>query len=171
MKVKINTNPKNNPIKDKAGKILCVIQRQSRKAILSWQNSKNDRFSVGGHTYFIDPNGCYVDDRGFIVAVYLEGASLPVHHGCLEYETLKARTIQKPDPFTGEMVDFNIPERTIIKTVKYDSGLIDLLLGRNLADVFTRVHLDLPNLVLTILLFGTLITSIIGVVMTYLMNG
>jgi len=38
-----------------------------------------------------------------------------------------------------------------------------MLLNRRLADVFTRVHMDLPNLLLTILLVGTLAVGIVNV--------
>ena len=55
-----------------------------------------------------------------------------------------------------------IPERTEIDSVKYDSGLIDMLLNRKLADVFTKVHLDLPNILLTLLLVGTLILGVVN---------
>jgi len=163
MKVKINTNPKKNPIKKKGRCVLCVILRENKNAVLSWQPNSTDQFSIGKNTYFVDPKGAYVDDRGFIVSVYLEGSSLPIHHGCLSYINVKEKKIQKPNPFTGKMENHTIPAHTEIDTVKYDSGLIDLLLNRKLADVFTRVHLDMPNLVLAILLIVAVATGFVNI--------
>ena len=168
MKVKINRNVGKNPVKKVQGScLLCVILRENKNAIFSWQSTSEQDFSIRKNTYFIDSKGGYVDNRGFVTSVYLEGCSLPVHHGCLSYKNVEEKKIIKPDPFTGKMRNHTIPAHTVIESVKYDSGLIDLLLNRKLADVFTRVHLDLPNLLLTILLVATLAASVIGVVVEF----
>ena len=160
-KVKIKVN---GSIKKKKGMMLCVILKANRNTVFSWQPMNKDEFSIGRNTYFIDPKGSYVDSgHGFIVAVYLEGSSLPVHHGCLKYKRIPKKTVLRINPFTNKEEEVVVPERTEIDTVKYDSGLIDMLLNRKLADAFTKVHLDLPNILLTLLLVGTLILGIVNI--------
>ena len=50
----------------------------------------------------------------------------------------------------------------------YDSGLIDMLLNRHLADVFTKVHMDLPNLLLTVLLIVTVAVGFVNIGMWFI---
>jgi len=160
IKVKIKSS---GNVKKKENKMLVIILRENRTALFSWEDNRKEEFSIRKHTYFTDSKGSYIHPSGFVVAIYLEGASLPVHHGCLKYKKLKKQKVRRINPFSGKEEDYVIPERTIIETVKYDSGLIDMLLNRRLADVFTRVHVDLPNLLLTILLVGTLAVGIVNV--------
>jgi hypothetical protein len=157
-KIKVNGN-----IRKKKSMMLCIILRSNRNVIFSWQPTNKSEFSIARNTYFIDPKGAYVDNNNsFTVATYLEGSSLPVHHGCLKYNKVKKEVVKRLNPFSGAEEEFIIPEHTEIDSVKYDSGLIDMLLNRRLADVFTKVHMDLPNLLLTILLIGSLVVGIVN---------
>lgn len=163
VKIKVNEN-----IRKKKNMMLCIILRANRNVIFSWQPTNKGEFSIAHNTYFIDPKGAYVDDRNsFVTATYLEGSSLPIHHGCLKYNTVKKKTVKRVNPFSGIDEEFVIPEHTEIDSVKYDSGLIDMLLNRRLADVFTKVHMDLPNLLLTLLLVGSLIIGIVNLVVQF----
>lgn len=154
-KVKVRKKGSSEPIKVKRGHLLVMILKANKSYVLKWVHLSSDSFSVDGHTYFIDPKGSYIDNKGVVSAVYFEGASLPIHHGALSYEIIKAQNKTIKDSLTGRVYKQFIPERKRIKDIKYDSGLIDMLLNRKLADVFTKVHLDLPNLLLTILLIVT----------------
>ena len=56
----------------------------------------------------------------------------------------------------------------LIKGLKFDSALIEMILNRKMSDVFTRSHLDFPNLILLIILIATLITSIVNIGLHFL---
>ena len=167
-KVKIKSRKKGTPVLPKVGYILVTVLKSNKSCIMKWVKLKSDAFSVDGHTYFVDPNGGYIGVKGILQSVYLEGASLPIHHGSLEYETLKAKDKTIKDHLSGKTSTVHLPERKRIKNVKYDSGLIDMLLNRKLADVFTRTHMDLPNLLLTVLLIVTVGVGFVNVGLHFL---
>lgn len=167
-RAKIKKSKRGTPINKKLGYMLVIVLKSNKSCVMNWVHLKSDAFSIDGHTYFVDPNGSYMNPKGIISSIYLEGASLPIHHGSLEYETLKAENKTIKDHLTGKEVKTKIPERRRIKNVKYDSGLIDMLLNRKLADVFTKVHMDLPNLLLTVLLIITVGVGFVNVGLHFL---
>ena len=122
---------------------------------------KNDSFHLDKNHYFIVPEGCYVSN-GVVCLNYLEGISTPMTHKNIETETI---TRKYKDTLSGNVKEVKI---SLIKGLKFDSKLIDILLNRNLADIFTKAHLDIPNLILTLLLVGTLVVSIINLGVEFL---
>ena len=138
------------------GKILCIILHEGKGSTWYLLDEQQDRFSVNQNTYFKVDDGTYV--KGSVrFMIYLEGISLPLHHGYIEREQI-AKDIKDND--TGMVRRYLINK---IKGLKFDSKIIDILLNRHLADEFTRQHMDLPNLVIIILLVAVLIVSIIGI--------
>jgi len=69
---------------------------------------------------------------------------------------------------TGKEETRTVKAHTEIDTVKYDSGLINMLLNRHLSDAFTKVHLDMPNLVLTVLLIGAVVLGVVNIGMWFM---
>ena len=166
-KVKIRRNKDKSPVKKTRRHMLCTILKANKSCVLKWVLLREDDFSVDKHTYFIDPKGSYINNDGILVCVYLEGASLPIHHGSVKYETIKAYDEKIKDSITGKEKVVHVPEQKRIENVKYDSSLIDMLLNRKLADVFTKVHLDVPNLFLSILLIVAVAVGFINIGMWF----
>jgi hypothetical protein len=137
--------------------ILCIILKEGKGSSWLWINDAFERFSYEENTYFKVDSGTY--HKGSLrLFIYLEGVSLPMHHGYIKREKI---TKQIKDRNTGKLKDVII---TKIKGLKFDSKVIDVLLNRNLADEFTKVHMDLPNLAIVILL---VLNLIVGVASTY----
>jgi len=146
--------------KNKGNRLLCEILLENHGSVWMYVNRKKDEFRYRSNTYFIRPEGIYISENRILKSTYMEGISTPLTHDNIEKETVERSYI---DP-NGVEVKQNI---TQIKGLKYDSAVIDMLLNRKLADEFTRVQLDLPNLIMIILLAGTLITSVISCVVSY----
>jgi len=149
-------------IKRKKHRHLAIILKEGKSAKSRWVNSRNDTFSVDHNTYFIRMDGSYLTDNNIRLSVYVEGVSTPVHHGFIEKEQVKRSFI---DWDTQEQKEVKVWK---IKGLKFDSGLIDMLLNRKLADEFTKTHMDLPNLLIMILLIAGLVIGIINIVMWYM---
>lgn len=144
-------------VKVKKGHILCIILHEGKGSTWYQLDEIYDRFSVNENTYFKVDDGTYQKDHRTRFMIYLEGISLPIHHGYIQREEVYKEII---NPDTKEKKLFRIFK---IKGLNFDSKVIDILLNRHLADEFTKNHLDLPNLVLLILVVVTLIVSVIGV--------
>jgi len=165
---KVKISKKGRPIKNKKGYMLAVVLKANRSSKLKWIPLNKDNFSVDSQTYFIDPKGSYVGNpTGVLSAVYLEGSSLPIHHGCMKYIDVPEKIKEWVNPLTGKEETRTVKAHTEIDTVKYDSGLIDMLLNRHLSDAFTKVHLDMPNLVLTVLLIVTVAVGFVNIGMWF----
>jgi len=137
----------------KAKRMLAIILKENKSTIWKWVSFKEEMFKVGEHTYFIVPEGAYLSTNRVIVCIYLEGISTPLSHKNVVKHTIK----KKIKDATGKIVEVSL---TIIKGLKYDSKIIDMLLNRNLADEFTKTHMDLPNLIIVILLLVSIIVGI-----------
>lgn len=144
-------------LKYKAGRILCIILHEGKGSTWYWLDESQERFSVNDNTYFKQDAGTYVKDA-VRFCIYLEGISLPIHHGYIDRETV---TTTFKDKDTGEDKTVEINR---IKGLKFDSKIIDILLNRHLADVFTKQYMDLPNLVIIILLVLNVILGFGGLV-------
>lgn len=132
--------------------ILCIILKEGKGSTWLWVNDSFERFSYDQNTYFKVDSGTY--HKGSLrLFIYLEGVSLPMHHGYIEREKIEKEV---KDRNTGKLKKVMI---TKIKGLKFDSKVIDVLLNRNLADEFTKVHMDLPNLAIVVLLVINLIVS------------
>ena len=143
-------------VKHKKGKILCLVLKENKSCVFTYVKTSKGRFAVDKNTYFIEPSGTYEKSSSGHVAVYLEGISLPIHHGYITRETI-TKTIMNLD---GQKETHKL---TKIKGLKYDSDLIDTVLNRKLADEFTKVHLDMPNLILAVMLIATVIIGVVNI--------
>ncbi|MFX0132516.1 MAG: hypothetical protein ACFFDN_02600 [Candidatus Hodarchaeota archaeon] len=148
-------------VRYKKRKILCIVLHEGKGSTWYWLDERKERFSINQNTYFRVDDGVYV--KGTIrFLIYLEGVSLPIHHGYIERET-RERTLT--DKETGKEKKVKL---AFIKNLKFDSKIIDILLNRHLADVFTKQHMDLPNMVIVILLVISLIIGFANIGMWFL---
>ena len=146
--------------KNKGNRLLCEILLENHGTVWLWVNRKKDQFRYRQNSYFIRPEGVYISENRILKSTYMEGISTPLTHDNIEKEVVERSYI---DP-NGVEVKQQI---TQIKGLKYDSAVIDMLLNRKLADEFTKVQLDLPNLIIIILLAGTLIAGVISCIIGY----
>jgi hypothetical protein len=162
MTKKVKFDKKGVKVRDE--NILCIILKEGKGSKWQWVNENDDKFTVDENTYFIINSGTYIWGR-LRFLIYLEGISTPIHHGYIERE----RILKKyKDRDTGTEKSLWISR---IKGLKFDSKIINMLLNRNLADEFTKQHLDLPNLAIIILLIVSIIMGLIGDVAIYMALG
>ena len=160
-KVRIRKGKNNiTEVKKRKHSILCIILGESKSCNMLWVEEDRDSFSFGGNTYFVVSEGAYIKDS-IRVLVFLEGISTPVHHGYIERKMEKRKIVDRD---SNEERVFNV---NVIKGLKFDSKLIDMLLNRHLADEFTRQHMDLPNLAIILLLLGNVVLNIVGLYMWF----
>jgi len=146
--------------KPKLNHFLAIILKEGKGSAWHWIKDSLDRFSVDGNTYFVVNKGTYLK-KGVRFCVYLEGISTPLQHGNIDKEIKKVKIT---DAVTGAIKEHTL---TLIKGLKFDSKLIDMLLNRHLADEFTKNRMDTPNIVIVVLVLLTLITSIINIAMWF----
>lgn len=159
VKVKKNKQNKKEVIpKKKSNKVLAIMLKDNKAINWIWISRKKSEFNYNEGTYFIDPNGQYLSDNGILCSVYLEGISTPFSHEHIEYETIKKDIVIGQDE-KGESI-IKTMTLNLIKGLKWDAKLLNMLLTRKLADVFTRRSIDLPNLIIMLLLIGTIIVGI-----------
>lgn len=152
-KVKFN---KEGHVKPSFRNILCIILKEGKGSSWVWIDENTDKFSLDENTYFKLDVGTYVD--GILrFLVYLEGVSTPIHHGYIEREEVERKYLDR-DTNVWKKIKMNV-----IKGLKFDSKVIDMLLNRNIADEFTRQHLDIPNLAIVVMLVISIILNIIGI--------
>lgn len=143
-------------LKIKRGRILCIILHEGKGSTWYQLPDQQDRFSVNQNTYFKVDDGTYVKDTVRFM-IYLEGISLPLHHGYIQREEVVKDIVDRD---TGLKKTYKLFK---IRGLNFDSKVIDILLNRHLADEFTKQHMDLPNLVLIILVVATLIVGLVSV--------
>lgn len=160
-KIKIKTKNNKPQVKNKQGNILCIILKEGKGSKWKWLSEDEDRFSIDGHTYFKIDEGTHIY-KNVRVMIYLEGISLPIHHGYIDREEV---TREYMDKDTGKTKKVKI---TKIKGLNFDSKVIDMPLNRNLADEFTKNHMDLPNLAIVLLLVVSVIVGIANIGMWFL---
>lgn len=156
-KVKLTDSGK---IKPKKANILCIILKEGKGTNWIWLQEHDEKFSVDGNTYFKQESGTYLKNS-IRIMVYLEGISLPIHHGYIEREE---RTVEIQNE-KGILEKIKV---SFIKGLKFDSKIIDIILNRNIMDALTKQHVDLPNLIIILLLLGTIIVGIINIGMWWL---
>lgn len=123
-----------------------------------------DSFVHEDSMYFLDNTGTYLNDGfGTLVSVFLEGVSLPIHHGNIDYEEIIREIPSKNDPDKKSKVKMRA-----IKGLKFDSKAIKIILNRKLAELFTRVPMDTPAIVLGILLIVAVALGVINIGMWFL---
>lgn len=149
------------PIKYKSGCILCEIKKENKSVDFVNIKKAKDHFTHDGHYYFITPKGVYLSTQGFLVASYLEGISIPIDHSFIEYQTQKIK-IHNEITNKDEVHDLKF-----IKGLKLSSDVVYMILNQKLADMFTRVPLDLPNFLLAILLLASVILGFVNIGMWF----
>lgn len=70
----------------KKNKIIALILRKNKSAVLCYVPMSVKSFSVDGNTYFNVQSGSYLLPRRIVIAVYLEGCVLPLEHSYIRYE-------------------------------------------------------------------------------------
>ena len=159
-KVKIHT--RRNEVGDwdalpkKRNRVLCVVLKENKSTVWKWVSFRKDNFTLDGNYYFVDPRGTYISQNKILVSIYLEGISTPMNHKNIQKEVKERNFI---DPISGKEKKRRV---TLIKGLKFDSTLIDMLLNRKLVDVFTRHAMDLPNVIIIILLLVCIGVGVAG---------
>jgi len=146
--------------KQKGNRVLCVILRENKNALFLWVSLRATKFSVYGNCYFMFPEAVHVTDNNVLTAVYLEGISLPISGSNIERTTEK-RKYTDMEGLEHEM------EITMIKGLKFDSKVADIVLSRNLIDVLASVRPDKWLFFTFIMLVAVLVTSALGIVASY----
>ena len=121
------TTDTNVKVKKKEEKYLAIILKQNKSASLKWVSFSINEFSVDGNTYFTLPEGMYLGKKKLLLAMYLEGVSLPIGHKDIKWKKVEKKIT---NPETGEEEILEINE---MDGLKFDSEIIDVLLGRGLA--------------------------------------
>lgn len=132
--------------KQKSNNLLAIILKEEHNSQWVYVRVKKDRsdFSIDGNTYFKHSDGTY-DTGKLRFAVYLEGVSVPIHHG---YIQRKKVTRKVKNTFTGNVKEVSFH---FIKGLKFDSVIADILLNRGLASEFTKKLVDKFGIVVLIL--------------------
>jgi hypothetical protein len=150
-------------IKVKNNSIFAVILKENKAVHFESVKTTKDSFRHENHVYFIENTGAYLNDKNkFLVMVWLEGVSLPISHKYIKYEYI-TKKIQ--NDITGKTETHKIRQ---IKDLNFDSKAISIILNQKLAEMFTRIPMDLPNFLLALLLIATVIIGIINIGMWFL---
>lgn len=147
---------KDNEVKTniEKNKFLAIILKLNKSLKLHWVSLNYDEFSLDGHTYFTFPDGMYLDKNKLLLGIYIEGISTPLSHKNVEQETIE-KQIKLENGETKEV------KLNVIKGLKYDSEIIDILLNRGLAEKFTEVK---PEKTIYVLFIMVIINIIIGII-------
>jgi hypothetical protein len=146
--------------KQKGNRVLCVILRENKNALFKWVDLRVTKFSSYGNCYFMFPEAVHVTDNSILCAIYLEGISLPISGANIERKTEK----RKYKDMEGIEHEIDV---TMIKGLRFDSKVADIVLSRNLIDVLASVRPDKWLFFTFIMLVAVLVTSIIGIVISY----
>lgn len=150
-------------IKIKNKSIFAVILKENKAVHFESVSTKKDSFRHDNHVYFIENTGAYINEgKGFLVMVWLEGISLPISHKYIKYEYVKKKI---HNDITGREETHKLRQ---IKDLNFDSKAISIILNQKLAEMFTRIPMDLPNFLLALLLIATVIIGIINIGMWFL---
>lgn len=156
MKIKLKENEDDTVTPQKSNKYLAIILTQTHGSIWKYVTPKNFNFSINQNTYFAHDDGTYHSGNTRF-GIYLEGCCVPIHHGYIKYETKKVKI---KDKLTNKLKEYTVK---IIKGLKFDSVIADILLNRGLASEFTKQHIDIPQLILMILIIVMIILQVINV--------
>ena len=161
-KVKIKKDRENETVPNtNTKKLLCIVLKENKSTDWKLLSIKKDKFSLGGHTYFVEPSGAYLSKNGILTSVYVEGSCLPINHSLLEKET---KTVEIKDRNTGKIKKKVV---TFIKSLKFDSKIADILVTRNITDSLTRKKLDKTGIAVLVLLLFNLVIGIIAIAVEF----
>lgn len=147
------------PKHDKKKKILCIILHENGTSTWLWKNKKTYRFSYNKCMYYPIPSGEYKTDNGTICIVFLEGISTPISHGNIDKEFKEVEIV---NPTTQAKEKHKV---ALIKGLKFDGKLIDLLLNRDLFEEFTKKYLDVGGTITAILLIVVAVLGVVNIVL------
>ena len=142
---------------------LCIILKENKAISLEQIKISKELFRHDNHVYFTQTTGAYMNSKkGYVAFVFLEGISLPVSHKYIKYETVERKFKNET---TGRQEKHKI---RIIKGLKFDSRAISIILNQKLAEMFTRIPMDMPNFLLAILLILNCVFGVINIGMWFL---
>jgi len=118
-------------------------------------------FSHAKNHYFLLKKGIYLTKEGKLFSCYMEGVSTPL---CMDNLDIKYEEREYTDPITKRKETMKVK---VISNLKFDSEIIDVLVGRKLADVFTKIRIDKTGFITIILLMVSIILSIISIGVSY----
>ena len=150
-------------IKAKHGHVLCVILKENKAVVFMNVSTKTDSFRLEKNVYFLENTGSYLADvKGFLCSVFLEGISLPVSHQYIKYEFIDRKFVNE---VTGKSEKHKIKQ---IKNLDFDSKAIHIILNQKLAEMFTKIPMDMPNMILALLLLASVIIGVVNIGMWFL---
>lgn len=154
---KIVNKDKQPEIKTKDNRFIALILKMNKSCALFPVSFDKEYFRYDKHTYFPIPDGMYLGTKKTLIAVYLEGISTPFSHKNIEKEKVeRILTLENGEEKTVEL--------ELIKGLKYDSEIIDILLNRGLAEKFTELKPEKT-------IFIVLILNIINIIVSFVIIG
>lgn len=149
----------------KRGNVTCWIIRNNggvSKVVIPLEHDlQTQGFSHAKNYYFLVKKGIYLDEDNKLYSTYFEGVSTP-----LMLENLE--TTYEDREFIDPVLNKPMTQKVkVINGLKFDSEIIDVLVGRKLADVFTKIRIDKTGFIVIMLLMISLILNIIGLGLTY----
>lgn len=133
--------------------ITCVVLGENKSAKIVDIPFETKSFSLDGNTYFLIPEGVFLSKNNTLVATYLEGISLPLSHKNVEKET---ETREYEDK-NGKKHKIKI---AVIKGLKFDSEILDIVLNRGLAEKFAKAKPDKVIFIVAVLVIINIIFTI-----------
>lgn len=161
-KLKIKTKKDDVNIKGNKKKSLCMVLSENKSMFCLWKSNHIDNFSFRKSHYFLTSDATYITPNNIRVYIYLEGISTPLSHKNVE-TVMKEVDIE--DIKTGKSLKRKV---SLIKGLKYDSKLIDMLLHKGLFKEFLTNYFDLQGLVIIICIIVIMVFSVINTVMLYM---
>ena len=143
-------------------KIVCIILKENKSISIEQVKKDKDSFRHDNNVYFLMNDGSYINsDKGLIFMIFLEGISTPISHKFIKYKTIER---EFTNDFTGVKEKHKL---RIIDGLRFDSKAISIILNQKLAEMFTRIPMDMPNLLLALLLIANVVLGIINIGMWF----
>lgn len=140
--------------------LIAIIFRENKGAFFKKIKNNKEDFKHKGHFYFIVPTAIYLC-YGQRYSIYLEGVSTPLSHANIEYE-IKEREII--NPMTNEKEKRQV---RLIKGLKYDSKLLEVLVNSKLAQIFLRIKENWILFFMFVLILVSVVLSGINIYVAY----
>ena len=149
-------------LKLQSDKISCVILKENKSINILQIAKDKDSFRHDNNVYFMTNDGAYLSNsKGVIFMIFLEGISNPINHKFIEYKEVTKEFINEVS---------GVKEKHKVKMIKgldFDSKAINIILNQKLADMFTKIPMDMPNLLLALLLVANVVLGIINIGMWF----
>lgn len=124
---------KTNLVPDKNNRLVIIMLSEDKGAVFLLRkfNEHNSTFRYNKGKYIIDNEAIHVTRNGSRVSVYFEGISLPLKTKYIEKIVKKV----KYKDFDGTEKESEIQ---VIKGLRFDSKIFDMVSNREFAEVFTK---------------------------------